>query len=126
MHRSWKFLVAHQVNEPFQHIWTLLDTLSISNGMGHIVAMTHHVMWLAHPCQCQLEISSHPLHTPLESIQSVQILTQGSSDPPLTNHRKMSESDMKLRLFRHGYNPHGRAWKERQTFSRLGDKQVLR
>lgn len=35
MHRSWKFLVAHQVYEPFQHIWALLDTLPISNGMGN-------------------------------------------------------------------------------------------
>lgn len=60
MHRSWKFLVAHQVDEPFQHIWALLDTLTLSNGMGHTAAMTHQLVWLARPCQCQLEISSHP------------------------------------------------------------------
>lgn len=59
-HRSWKFLVAHQADEPFQHIWALLDTLTLSNGMGHTAAMAHQLVWLARPCQCHLEISSHP------------------------------------------------------------------
>lgn len=85
MHRSWKFLVAHQVDEPFQHIWVLLDTLTISNGMGHIAAMTYQLVWLARPCQCQLEISSHPRVKHPECSDPDAGIQQSSSDKPQKN-----------------------------------------